>query len=241
MSRWPPSRGLILDRHGEPLALNRPPISSSYPRADAGRRGHPPRLGNRLLADADLERTRRASGRAAASMPCRSACSSPRRNWRASPSTRRFPRRGSASAPDPPLPAGRPPGVHALGYVAASARRTSSGSTSRELLGTTLIGKLRRGGRALESELHGETGYQQLLVNAQSGVACRARGLSTPDLTRREPWPAATFISARRPAAAGGREHWRPARPGGGAIDPRNATSCLRDTPTFDPNGFARA
>jgi cell division protein FtsI/penicillin-binding protein 2 len=51
--------------------------------------------------------------------------------------------------------------------------------------GTTLIGKLGVE-RAFEDELHGETGYQQLLVNAQ-GRRVERIGLTAPELQRRAP------------------------------------------------------
>ena len=130
--------------------------------------------------------------------------------------------------------------MHALGYVGAISEADQERIDVANYAGTTLIGKLGVE-RAFEDELHGETGYQQLLVNAQ-GRRVERVGLSTPELTRREPVAGNDLYLAwtracsrwRRTALAGQRAAVV-------AIDPRNGdVLAFVSTPTFDPNGFAR-
>jgi penicillin-binding protein 2 len=95
--------------------------------------------------------------------------------------------------------------------------------------------------RALESELHGETGYQQLLVNAQGRRVARV-GLSTPELTRREPVAGSDlYLSLDAHLQRVAEEALAGQRAAVVAIDPRNGDIlAFVSTPTFDPNGFAR-
>ena len=68
--------------------------------------------------------------------------------------------------------------MHALGYVGAISEDDQKRIDVSKYLGTTLIGKLGLE-RMYEDVLHGETGYQQLLVNAQGRRVDRV-GLKTP-------------------------------------------------------------
>jgi penicillin-binding protein 2 len=131
-------------------------------------------------------------------------------------------------------------GVHALGYVAAISEQDQQRIDVSKYAGTTLIGKLGIE-RNYEELLHGETGYQQLLVNAQGRRVDRV-GVKAPDLKRKEPIAgddlyltidhklqqvAEAALGTQRAAVV--------------AIDPRNGdVLAFVSTPTFDPNGFAR-
>jgi penicillin-binding protein 2 len=238
----PPSRGLILDRHGEPLALNRPAYQLELIREQTpdveDTLARLVQIG--LLAPDDLERTRRAirARRSFDAVPIRLQLSEEE--------LARF----AVNRPDFPGVEVRPrltrhypqggTGVHALGYVAAISEADQQRIDVANYAGTTLIGKLGVE-RAFESELHGETGYQQLLVNAQ-GRRVERVGLSAPELTRREPVAGSDLylsIDARLQRIA--EEALAGQRAAVVAIDPRNGDIlAFVSTPTFDPNGFAR-
>jgi len=238
----PPSRGLILDRHGEPLALNRPAYQLELIREQTpdveDTLARLVQIG--LLAPDDLERTRRAirARRSFDAVPIRLQLSEEE--------LARF----AVNRPDFPGVEVRPrltryyphggTGVHALGYVAAISEADQQRIDVANYAGTTLIGKLGVE-RAFEGELHGETGYQQLLVNAQ-GRRVERVGLSAPELTRREPVAGSDLylaIDARLQQVA--EEALAGQRAAVVAIDPRNGDIlAFVSTPTFDPNGFAR-
>jgi penicillin-binding protein 2 len=238
----PPSRGLILDRHGEPLALNRPAYQLELVREQTpdveDTLARLVQLG--LLADADLERTRRAirARRGFDAVPIRLQLSEEE--------LARF----AVNRPDFPGVEVRPrltrhypqggTGVHALGYVAAISEADQQRIDVANYSGTTLIGKLGVE-RAFESELHGETGYQQLLVNAQ-GRRVERVGLSAPELTRREPVAGSDlYLSLDAGLQRVAEEALAGQRAAVVAIDPRNGdVLAFVSTPTFDPNGFAR-
>jgi penicillin-binding protein 2 len=238
----PPSRGLILDRHGEPLALNRPAYQLELIREQTpdveDTLARLVRIG--LLAEDDLERTRRAirARRGFDAVPIRLQLSEEE--------LARF----AVNRPDFPGVEVRPrltrhypqggTGVHALGYVAAISEADQQRIDVANYAGTTLIGKLGVE-RAFESELHGETGYQQLLVNAQGRRVARV-GLSTPELTRREPVAGSDlYLSIDAHLQRVAEEALAGQRAAVVAIDPRNGDIlAFVSTPTFDPNGFAR-
>jgi penicillin-binding protein 2 len=238
----PPSRGLILDRHGEPLALNRPAYQLELIREQTpdveDTLARLVEIG--LLAEGDLERTHRAirARRGFDAVPIRLQLSEEE--------LARF----AVNRPDFPGVEVRPrltrhypqggTGVHALGYVAAISEADQQRIDVANYAGTTLIGKLGVE-RAFESELHGETGYQQLLVNAQGRRVARV-GLSTPELTRREPVAGSDlYLSLDAHLQRVAEEALAGQRAAVVAIDPRNGDIlAFVSTPTFDPNGFAR-
>ena len=238
----PPSRGLILDRHGEPLALNRPAYQLELIREQTpdveGTLARLVKIG--LLAEDELEKTRRAirARRSFDAVPIRLQLSEEE--------LARF----AVNRPDFPGVEVRPrltrhypqggTGVHALGYVAAISEADQKRIDVANYAGTTLIGKLGVE-RAFESELHGETGYQQLLVNAQGRRVARV-GLSTPELTRREPVAGSDlYLSIDAHLQRVAEEALAGQRAAVVAIDPRNGDIlAFVSTPTFDPNGFAR-
>lgn len=238
----PPSRGLIYDRNGVLLALNRPAYQLEVTREQT------PDLGKTLQGLADLglleeDELERIEGTIRA-----------RRSFNAVPVrlqlTERELARFAVHRPDFPGVEVRPrltrhypnggSGVHALGYVAAISEKDQERIDLANYAGTTLIGKLGVE-RSYEDELHGQTGYQQLLVNAQGRNVERV-GLQTPELKRRAPVAGNDLILAIDDGlqkiveqALGDR------RAAVVAIDPANGDILAYvSTPTFDPNGFAR-
>jgi penicillin-binding protein 2 len=238
----PPNRGLILDRNGEPLALNRPAYQLELIREQTpdveDTLARLVTLG--LLAEEDLDRTRRTI-RA-------------RRSFDAVPIklqlTEEELARFAVNRPDFPGVEVRPrltrfypkggTGVHAIGYVGAISEQDQERIDVANYAGTTLIGKLGVE-RAFEDDLHGTTGYQQLLVNAQ-GRRVERVGIATPQLQRKEPVAGNDLylaVDARLQQVA--EEALTGHRAALVAIDPRNGdVLAFVSTPTFDPNGFAR-
>jgi penicillin-binding protein 2 len=238
----PPSRGLILDRNGDPLALNRPAYQLELVREQT------PDVEDtlarlvklELLAADELERVRRLirARRSFDAVPIRLQLNEEE--------LARF----AVNRPDFPGVEVRPrltrhypklgTGVHAVGYVGSISEADQERIDVANYAGTTLIGKLGVE-RAYEDDLHGETGYQQLLVNAQ-GRRVERVGVSTPDLTRKEPVAGNDLylaVDARLQQVA--EEALAGQRAAVVAIDPRNGDIlAFVSTPTFDPNGFAR-
>jgi len=238
----PPSRGLILDRKGEPLALNRPAYQLELIREQTpdveDTLARLVQLG--LLAAGDLENVRRLirARRGFDAVPIRLQL------------TEEELARFAVNRPDFPGVEVRPrltryypklgTGVHAIGYVGSISEADQERIDVANYAGTTLIGKLGVE-RAFEDELHGETGYQQLLVNAQ-GRRVERVGVSTPELSRKEPVAGNDLylaVDARLQQVA--EEALAGQRAAVVAIDPRNGDIlAFVSTPTFDPNGFAR-
>jgi penicillin-binding protein 2 len=238
----PPSRGLVLDRNGVPLALNRPSYQLEITREQTpDLEGTVSRLIELGLVPAEerdrVLRTIKAR-RAFDSVPVRLQLSEEelarfavrRQDFpgvEVRPRlTRYYPQGGT--------------GVHALGYVAAISEADEKRIDVANYAGTTLIGKLGVE-RAYEDELHGETGYQQLLVNAQGRHVERV-GTEAAELKRREPVAGNDLylaLDARVQKAA--EDALAGQRAAVVAIDPRNGdVLAFVSTPTFDPNGFAR-
>ncbi len=183
----PPSRGLIFDRNGAALALNRPAYQLEVTREQTpDLPGTLQRLvGLGLLAAEDYDRALKTV--------------KARRSFEAVPVRLQLSEEELATfavhRPDFPGVEVRPrltryyplggTGVHALGYVGAISEKDQERIDTANYAGTTLIGKLGVE-RAFEDELHGETGYQQLLVNAQ-GRRVERIGLTAPELQRRAP------------------------------------------------------
>jgi len=238
----PPPRGIIFDRHGVPIALNRPAYQLELVREqttdvdDTLRR----LVELKLLAAEDVDRTRRMIDAA------RSFDSVPVKLQLTEEQLARF----AVNRPAFPGVEVRPRltryypygglGVHALGYVAAISEQDQASIDVAEYAGTTLIGKLGVE-KSYEDKLHGGTGYQQLLVNAQGRHVERV-GVKAPELQRREAVAGDDLYltidwrvqKAAEDALAGQRAAVV-------AIDPSNGDIiAFVSTPTFDPNGFAR-
>ena len=238
----PPPRGLILDRNRVPLALNRPAYQLELTREQT------PDLddtlarlvGLELIEPDDLARTRRAI------MARRPFDAVPVRLQLSEEELARF----AVRQPDFPGVEIRPrltrhyphggTGVHALGYVGAISEQDQERIDEADYAGTTLIGKLGIE-RNYEEVLHGETGYQQLLVNARGRQVDRV-GVSAPRLERKEPVAGDDLVlaidSRLQTVIESALGDLRAAVV---ALDPANGdVLAFVSTPTFDPNGFAR-
>ena len=238
----PPSRGLILDRHGVPLALNRPSYQLEVTREQT------PDLEDTLdrlvaiglLPPDDRERALRTirARRSFESVPVRLQLDE-EDLARFSVHRHDFPGVDVRPRLTRWYPLGGT-GVHALGYVGAISEADEKRIDVANYAGTTLIGKLGVE-RAYEDELHGETGYQQLLVNAQ-GRHVESAGALDAGLERREPVAGNDLyltVDARVQKAA--EDALAGQRAAVVAIDPHNGdVIAFVSTPTFDPNGFAR-
>src|ERR1700678_2851731 len=131
-------------------------------------------------------------------------------------------------------------GVHAIGYVSAINEQDMKQIDSAEYAGTSLIGKLGVEG-AYEQQLHGKPGFREVLVNA-AGRPVEKQGDYTPQLGTRAPVAGKDLIlgmdirvqKIAEDALAGKRGSVV-------ALDPRTGdVIVLASTPGFDPNGFVR-
>src|SRR5580698_9493999 len=130
--------------------------------------------------------------------------------------------------------------VHAIGYVSAINEQDMKQIDSAEYAGTSLIGKLGVEG-AYEQQLHGKPGFKEVLVNA-AGRPVEKQGDYAPELTSRPPIAGADLIlgldirvqKVAEEALAGKRGSIV-------ALDPRTGdVIALASTPGFDPNDFVR-
>jgi penicillin-binding protein 2 len=130
--------------------------------------------------------------------------------------------------------------VHAIGYVSAINEQDLKQIESAEYAGTSLIGKLGVEG-AYEQELHGKPGFREILVNA-AGRPVDKQGDYTPQLNAHSPVAGEDLIlgldvrvqKVAEEALAGKRGSVV-------ALDPRNGdVIVLASTPGFDPNAFVR-
>jgi penicillin-binding protein 2 len=130
--------------------------------------------------------------------------------------------------------------VHAIGYVSAINEQDLKQIDSAEYAGTSLIGKLGVEG-AYEEQLHGTPGFKEVLVNA-AGRPVEKQGDYTPQLSTRPPIAGKDLIlgldvrvqKVAEDALAGKRGSVV-------ALDPRTGdVIVLASTPGFDPNDFVR-
>src|SRR5690606_23351643 len=131
-------------------------------------------------------------------------------------------------------------GVHAIGYVGAISEDDKKRLDIEKYAGTTLTGKTGIE-RAYEAELHGRTGYQQLLVNAQ-GRSVERIGTEAAALERHEPLAGNDlYLTIDQRVQQAAEEALRGQRAAAVAIDPANGDIiAFVSTPGFDPNLFAR-
>ncbi len=130
--------------------------------------------------------------------------------------------------------------VHAIGYVGAISEDDKKRLNIDDYAGTTLTGKTGVE-RAYEAELHGRTGYQQLLVNAQGRTVERI-GNETATLERKEPLAGNDlFLTIDHRVQQAAEDALRGHRAAAVAIDPSNGdVIAFVSMPGFDPNLFAR-
>jgi len=130
--------------------------------------------------------------------------------------------------------------VHAIGYVSAINEQDMKQIDSAEYAGTSLIGKLGVEA-AYEQQLHGKPGYKEILVNA-AGRPVEKQGDYAPQLSSRPPVAGEDLIlgldirvqEVAEAALVGKRGSIV-------ALDPRTGdVIALASTPGFDPNDFVR-
>ncbi|HEX3845892.1 MAG TPA: penicillin-binding protein 2 [Steroidobacteraceae bacterium] len=131
-------------------------------------------------------------------------------------------------------------GVHAIGYVSAINEEDLKKIDTAEYAGTSLIGKLGVEG-AYEARLHGKPGFREILVNAAGRPVERA-GEYAPKLNTRPPVAGEDLIlgidmrvqKVAEDALAGKRGAVV-------ALDPKSGdVIAMASTPGFDPNDFVR-
>ncbi|HZF24635.1 MAG TPA: penicillin-binding protein 2 [Steroidobacteraceae bacterium] len=130
--------------------------------------------------------------------------------------------------------------VHALGYVSAISEQDLLHIDASQYAGTTLIGKV--GVEAsYEQELHGTTGFRQILVNAQGRPVETVNPLQD-DLRSKSPISGSDLILSLDLRAQRAAEEALAGRRGAViAIDPTNGdVIAFVSLPGFDPNTFAR-
>jgi penicillin-binding protein 2 len=238
----PAARGLILDRGGEVIAGNQPAyqlelVPEEVPDVD-GTLASLVQLGLIRAEDvAELERTIDSS-RSFDSVPIRLRMSDedvarfavrrfefPGLDIRTR-QTRWYPNGGLA--------------VHALGYVGAISEQDLKHIDRATYAGTSLIGKLGIES-AYESQLHGNNGFREVLVNAQ-GRSVERQGAFVPNLRTKPPTPGADLVlsidlKVQRVAEAALAGH----RGAVVALDPKNGdVLALVSLPGFDPTLFGR-
>jgi penicillin-binding protein 2 len=238
----PPNRGLILDRNGVALGLNTPSYQLGLTREQV------PNLDDtlqrlaalKLLDREDLPRLKKdiVARRSFEAVPLKLQLNEEELG-RFAVRQQDFP--GVEIQPRMaryyPLGAS---GVHALGYVSAISIEDQKTIDIDEYAGTTLMGKSGVE-KTFEKELHGKTGYQELLVNAQ-GRRQDPVGTKTTDLKRREPIAGNDlYLTIDQRAQQAAEEILRGRRGAAVAIDPNNGdVIALVSTPGFDPNLFSR-
>jgi penicillin-binding protein 2 len=241
----PPSRGLILDRHGVVLADNMPAFQIELVREQVGdvqaldaaltelgaigllRREEIPSIKRTILLHKVYE-----------SVPIKLQLNDEEMALFA---IHRFQFSGVDIRPrlarHYPL---RDVAVHAIGYVSAINEQDMKQIDSAEYAGTSLIGKLGVEA-AYEKQLHGKPGFKELLVNA-AGRPVEKQGEYAPQLGSRPPVSGEDLIlgldirvqKVAEEALAGKRGSIV-------ALDPRTGdVIALASTPGFDPNDFVR-
>ncbi len=241
----PPSRGLILDRHGAVLAENRPAFQIELVREQVGdtqaldaalaqlagigliRREEIPSLRHTILLHKVYE-----------SVPIKLQLNDEEmalfavHRWQFSGIDIR-----TRLARYYPL---REIAVHAIGYVSAINEEDLKQIDSAEYAGTSLIGKVGVEG-AYEPLLHGKPGFKEILVNA-AGRPVDKVGDYAPQLSSRAPVAGADLILGLDIRVQRVAEEALTGKRGSVvALDPRTGdVIALASTPGFDPNDFVR-
>ena len=241
----PPSRGLILDRHGVVMAENLPAFQLELVREQVGglpelnaALAHLVAIG--LLEAEDIGSIRRTilSHHVYESVPIKLQLDD-QEMARFAVHRHEFTGVDIRTRLSRHYPFG-PMAVHALGYVAAISEQDLKRIDSDSYAGTTLIGKLGVEG-AYENELHGTRGYREVLVNA-AGRPVERQGAYTPKLATRQPVAGADLILSvdmRVQRAAEEALSANAARPSPSILTAGDVIA-LASTPGFDPNAFAR-
>jgi penicillin-binding protein 2 len=130
--------------------------------------------------------------------------------------------------------------VHAIGYVSAINEEDLKQIDSAEYAGTSLIGKVGVEG-AYEQQLHGKPGFKEILVNA-AGRPVDKQGIYAPKLSSRAPMAGTDLILGLDIRVQRVAEEALTGKRGSiVALDPRTGDIiALASTPGFDPNDFVR-
>lgn len=241
----PPSRGLILDRHGVVLAENQPAFQIELVREQVGdNKALDATLaqlaGIGLLRGEEIANLRRAIllHKVYESVPIKFALTDEEMALFA---VHRYQFSGvdirARLARHYPLGA---TAVHAIGYVSAINEQDLKQIDSADYAGTSLIGKLGVEG-AYEQQLHGKPGYREILVNA-AGRPVEKQGEYTPQLNTRPPIAGKDLILGLDVRVQKIAEEALAGRRGSVvAMDPKTGdVIVLASTPGFDPNDFVR-
>jgi penicillin-binding protein 2 len=129
--------------------------------------------------------------------------------------------------------------VHAIGYVSAINEQDMKQIDSAEYAGTSLIGKLGVEG-AYEGELHGKPGFREIMVNA-AGRPVERQGDYAPQLSRPPVAGEDLFLGIDMKVQKVAEEALSGKRGSVVALDPKTGdVIALASTPGFDPNDFVR-
>ena len=241
----PPSRGLILDRHGVVLADNLPAFQLELVREQVGDN---PSLDAALAQMVDIGLLRREEvanirrtillHKVYESVPIKLQMNDEEMALFA---IHRFQFSGIDIRPrlarHYPL---REVAVHAIGYVSAINEADMKQIDSAEYAGTSLIGKLGVEA-AYEQQLHGKPGFKEILVNA-AGRPVEKQGDFAPQLSSRPPVAGEDLILGLDIRVQKVAEEALVGKRGSiVALDPRTGdVIALASTPGFDPNDFVR-
>lgn len=241
----PPSRGLILDRHGVVLADNLPAFNVELVREQIGDNkaldvtlAQLVSIG--LLRSEEVGNIRRAVllHKVYESVPVKLLLNE---EEMARFAVHRYQFSGvdirARLARHYPL---REMGVHAIGYVSAINEQDLKQIDSAEYAGTSLIGKLGVEG-AYEQKLHGKPGFRELEVNA-AGRPVDKQGGYASELKTRPPVAGEDLILGMDVRVQKVAEEALVGKRGSVvALDPKTGDIiALASTPGFDPNDFVR-
>ncbi len=241
----PPSRGLILDRHGVVLADNMPAFNIELVREQVGD-GKALDATLAQLVKIGLLRTEEVSNirrtillhKVYESVPVKLSLNE---EEMARFAVHRYQFAGvdirARLARHYPL---REMGVHAIGYVSAINEQDLKQIDSAEYAGTSLIGKLGVEG-AYEQQLHGKPGFKEIEVNA-AGRPVDKQGGYASELHTRPPVAGEDLILGMDVRVQKVAEEALVGKRGSVvALDPKTGDIiALASTPGFDPNDFVR-
>jgi penicillin-binding protein 2 len=241
----PPSRGLILDRHGVVLADNLPAFNIELVREQVGDNKAldatlAQLVGIGLLRSEEISNIRRTVllHKVYESVPVKLLLNE---EEMARFAVHRYQFAGvdirARLARHYPL---REMGVHAIGYVSAINEQDLKQIDSAEYAGTSLIGKLGVEG-AYEEQLHGKPGFREIEVNA-AGRPVEKQGGYASKLNTRPPVAGEDLILGMDVKVQRVAEEALVGKRGSVvALDPKTGDIiALASTPGFDPNDFVR-
>ena len=241
----PPSRGLILDRHGVVLADNLPAFNIELVREQVGDAKAldatlAQLVGIGLLRSEEVGNIRRTVllHKVYESVPVKLLLNE---EEMARFAVHRYQFAGVDIRPrlarHYPL---REMGVHAIGYVSAINEQDLKAIDSAEYAGTSLIGKLGVEG-AYEAQLHGKPGFREIEVNAAGRPVEKQSGYASK-LNTRPPVAGEDLILGMDVRVQRVAEEALVGKRGSVvALDPKTGDIiALASTPGFDPNDFVR-